>query len=38
MRMASTSAWPFVSTGKSLSFRPFSEITASVQLADAMTL
>ena len=31
--MASTSAWPLVSTGKSRSFRPFSEITASVQLA-----
>jgi len=31
--MASTRAWPLVSTGKSLSFRPFSEITASVQLA-----
>jgi hypothetical protein len=31
--MASTKAWPLISTGKSLSFRPVSEITASVQLA-----
>jgi len=33
MRIASTRGWPLVSTGKSLSFRPLSEITASAQLA-----